>query len=187
MKLIAGLGNPGKKYAKNRHNVGFMVVDSFATDEGLSWRINSDWMCNFAKAADYLIIKPKTYVNKSGEAVITVSNFYNINPDDILVVHDDLDIKFGQIRLSFGGRSAGHHGVESIIKSLSTPDFARLRIGIDHPKQEAGEKSKTDEDYVLSEFENNKMQELARVIKRSTEAVRSYLGLGIHATMNEFN
>ena len=193
MKLIAGLGNPDKKYAKNRHNVGFMVVNSFVTDEGHTFRINPDWLCHFTKAAGYIAIKPTTYVNKSGAAVLSVANFYNIDPKDILVVHDDLDIEFAKIRLSFGGSSAGHHGLQSVIESLGTGDFARLRVGIGSPRRASGEAGHPSpdasdiENYVLSDFLTDQMQTLAKVIKKCQEAIRSYIDLGIHATMNEFN
>lgn len=181
MKLIAGLGNPGTKYANARHNLGFMVVDAFAKSEGQMWRISKDWICYFIKASDYLLIKPSTFMNKSGEAVRSVAQFFKIDGGDILIVHDDLDLPFGKIRISFDSLSAGHKGVESMIESLSGPDFTRLRVGIGRPKK--GDPQK----YVLEDFSNAQMVKLPQIIKKSQEAIRSFLSDGIHATMNRFN
>src|SRR3989344_4458117 len=134
MKLIVGLGNPGEKFKNNRHNVGFMVVDAFAKHVELSWRYSADLMCYFVKWSNYVLCKPAIYMNKSGEAIRAVSLFYKISHKEVLVVHDDLDLDFGKVRLSFNGTSAGHHGVESTIESLGSMDFGRLRVGIGHPK-----------------------------------------------------
>lgn len=181
MKLIVGLGNPGGKYANNRHNLGFLVVDFFAHDEGLSWQKSLDWICYFAKSQEFVVIKPTTFMNKSGEAVREVANFFKIGPDSILIVHDDLDLPFGKLRLSFDGMSAGHMGVESVIESLGGADFARLRIGIDHPEDIDPEK------YVLEGFDDEEKKRLPKVLSNSCEAIRSFLKDGIQATMNRFN
>lgn len=197
MKLIAGLGNPSSKYANTRHNLGFMVVDAFARSEGHMWRISKDWICYFIKASDYLLIKPSTFVNKSGEAVRQVAEFFKIESFDILIVHDDLDLPFGKIRISFDSMSAGHNGVESVIESLSGPDFARLRIGIDSPRGEkssprssgeAGRPKGVDlEKYVLENFSRDEVAKLPKIIKSCEEAIRSYLLDGVQAAMNRFN
>src|SRR3989344_2363838 len=130
MKLIVGRGNPGAKYKNTRHNLGFMVVDNFAKGEGVSWRYNQDLLCYYFKSSDFILIKSSTYMNKSGESVRLVSNFYKIEPKDILAIHDDLDLEFGKIRLSLESTSAGHKGVESLIESLGNYEFRRLRVGI---------------------------------------------------------
>lgn len=181
MKLIVGLGNPGTKYEKTRHNFGFIVADAFAKSEALSWRISRDWMCYFAKTENYILIKPSTFMNKSGEAIRSVSEFFKIAADDILIVHDDLDLPFGKIRLSFDSLSAGHKGIDSAIASLSGTGFARLRIGIGKPDKQDPEK------YVLEEFSKKESGELAEIIEQSEEAIRSYLSDGVQATMNRFN
>lgn len=181
MKLIAGLGNPGSKYQNTRHNFGFMVVDSFVREQGFSWRISRDWICYNAKAQEYIVIKPSTFVNKSGEAVRSVAGFFKIESADILVVHDDLDLPFETIRLSFDSLSAGHKGVDSVIESLGGTNFARLRIGIDESKGGDAEK------YVLEEFSQKEKGQLGQIIEKSVEAVKSYLADGIGATMNRFN
>lgn len=187
MKLIAGLGNPGNKYQNNRHNLGFMVADSFAKGEGLSWRFSQDWMCNFAKTNDFTLIKPTIYMNKSGEAVLAVSNFYKIDAGDVLVICDDLDLPFGKIRLAFNGLSAGHHGIESVIKSLGTMEFARLRVGIGRPSPGAKSKSPDPTDYVLEDFSGEEQKEISGIIEKAQEAIKSFISDGIESTMNRFN
>ena len=181
MKLIVGLGNPGPKYRNNRHNVGFMIADIFAVEMGLSWKYNKDWLCFYAKSSEFVLIKPTTFMNSSGDAVRAVSEYFEIDNKDILVIHDEVDLEFGKIRLSFNGSSAGHKGVESVNKSLASQDFARLRVGVGRP--EVGEVS----DFVLKDFLANEQKELADIVARCEEAIKSYLSDGITATMNKFN
>lgn len=186
MKLIVGLGNPGTKYENTRHNIGFMVEDSMAKSEGLSWRVSRDLLCYWAKNSEYLLVKPTTFMNKSGEAVRSIAQFYKIDPASILVIHDDVDLPFGKIRISFDSMSAGHNGVQSVIKSLAGPDFARLRIGVSHPRE--SEKPKKDPaDYVLEKFTTSEEKKLPEVLSHAHEAIRSYLSDGIQAAMNRFN
>lgn len=179
MKLIVGLGNPGKKYENNRHNLGFMVAGEFG--KGLVWKKERDLMCYLARTLEYMVIMPTTFMNLSGEAVKAVCNYYKIDSKDTLVAHDELDLEFGKIKLSFGGSSAGHNGVESVIKSLATPDFNRLRIGIGGPKV------KKTENYVLSDFTKVEKKEIDEAIVLAIEAINSFLADGISATMNRFN
>ena len=198
MKLIVGLGNPGDKFKSTRHNLGFMVVDALVASEGLSWRYSQDLMGYFIKTSEYVLAKPSIYMNRSGETVRHMSNFYKIEPKDILAVHDDLDLDFGKIRLSFDSTSAGHKGVESLIEGLGGFDFARLRIGIGHPSRNApaddkslvgksdGEPSSA-EKYVLEDFNEGEQSELSLVIEKAISAVESYIDIGIEATMNKFN
>lgn len=181
MKLIVGLGNPGKKYAKNRHNIGYMVCDQIAVDQGARWERAKDFLSIFSATRPYMLVKPTTFVNQSGQVVREITTEHGIKPADILIVHDELDLAFGKIRLSFGGSAAGHQGVESIIKALGTADFVRLRIGIGHPSGVDPEK------YVLSDFSQIERLQLPKIITRCGEAVRSYLDGGIDATMNRFN
>lgn len=187
MKLVVGLGNPGEKYKDTRHNLGFLVVDYFARENGFSWRYSPDWICYWIKRADYLVIKPSTFVNKSGEAAHEVANYFKVEVRDILVICDDLDLDFGKIRVSFNGVSAGHRGIESVIESLGTPDFARLRIGIDHPKNVVGDKTKAVEKYVLEPFDEKQQKKLTDILKKCQEAIHSFIDGGIDATMNKFN
>jgi PTH1 family peptidyl-tRNA hydrolase len=202
MKLIAGLGNPGKKYSKNRHNLGFLILEAFAFSYGLSWKFSPDWLCYFVKTTDYVLVKPNTFMNKSGEAVRIVSNYFDIKSDDILVVHDDLDIPFGKTRLVFNGLSAGHKGVESAIESLGTVGFGRVRVGIGRPSLKASTDAKALADrsdgklplnttdpagYVLEDFSKDEEEELPLIVKKCIETIKSYLDDGIEATMNKFN
>ncbi len=183
MKLLAGLGNFEKKYEKSRHNVGFMAVDNFATGEGLKWKLNPDLMCSIAKTGDYVLIKPNTLMNRSGESVLAVCRYFKIDFKDVLIVYDEIDLPFGKIRLAFNGLSAGHHGVDSVIAALGSVDFGRLRIGVGKPESEHIEIS----DYVLSDFTKEETKDLKELLSRSSEALRSYLDDGIEATMNRFN
>ena len=182
MKLIVGLGNPGIKYKNTRHNLGYMVVDYFAKSSGLSWTYNPDWICYFAKTEEFVIVKPSTFMNKSGEAAREVLNFFKIEHKDVLAVHDDLDLDFGKIRISHDSQSAGHRGVSSVIESLGSFEFSRLRVGIGHPQ------GKIDpEKYVLENFTDEEQKKLPGIIKICEEAISAYLASGVEATMNQFN
>lgn len=181
MKLIVGLGNPGKKYAGNRHSLGFMVATAFTASRGLEWTKNGDLMCDLAKNGELIVIRPQTFMNRSGDSVRAVSSFYKIDPKDILVISDDVDLEFGKTRLAFGGSSAGHRGVESVIEGLGKADFNRLRIGIGRPQ--VGEV----ESFVLLDFLPEEKEKLGPVIQKAVEAIGSYLADGISATMNKFN
>lgn len=179
MKLVVGLGNPGKKYANNRHNIGFMVVEVFAVEQGLSWKKSGDLMCYFVKTRRYIVAKPTIYMNESGESVAAIADYYKVDPEDVLVIHDELDLPFGKIRLSFGGSPAGHHGVESVIKGLATGDFARLRVGVG--KEVDGAR------HVLEDFTSEEKAKLPEVVAKCQEAIMSYLDDEVEATMNRFN
>lgn len=189
MKLIVGLGNPGKKYVNNRHNLGYMVMDRVVAKRGLvEYRDDADLMCFFVKDDDAAYIKPTTFMNESGNSVRAVCNFFKINPKDILVIYDELDLEFGKIKLSFNGSSAGHRGVDSVIEGAATMDFARLRIGIGHPSHKASDgKYKDSAEHVLEDFLPEEKGELNRVLDLAVEAAESYLSDGITATMNRFN
>lgn len=182
MRFIVGLGNPGTKYKNTRHNLGFMVVDSFAKSEEFGWRYSQDLLCYYFKSADFILIKPSTYMNKSGESIRLVSNFYKIEPKDILAIHDDLDLEFGKIRLSFDATSAGHKGVESLIESLGGFDFARLRVGIGRPLENIDA-----EKFVLEDFDKSQESRLPAIMDKAISAVKSYIDVGIEATMNKYN
>ncbi|KKR56672.1 MAG: Peptidyl-tRNA hydrolase [Candidatus Curtissbacteria bacterium GW2011_GWA1_40_47] len=181
MKLIVGLGNPGVKFEKTRHNLGFMVMDFFAGNKGLSWQYNSDFSSHYAKDAELVIAKPTTYVNQSGIAVASICRYFRVDLSDLLVIHDDLDLPFGKIRLTYGSSSAGHRGIESIIENLGM-EFTRLRIGIGRPLE-----SIDPEKYVLQKFSTEENKQLPKIIEKSTEAIKSYLDLGIDAAMNRYN
>lgn len=151
MKLIVWLWNPGKEYAATRHNAGFLLIDSRAKREKLDWSMNKERNAETAKWKiwdnDIILCKPLTYMNKSGESVGKIAKFYKITPEDILVLHDEIDLPNAQIQLKVGGGHAGHNGLKSLIAHLGTNTFARIRIGVWHP----GHKDQV-ADYVLHDF-----------------------------------
>lgn len=192
MKLLVGLGNPGNKYKGNRHNTGFMVLDKYVENEGLVWKFSQDWMCYFAKKDDVVLMKPDTFMNDSGSSVANVVNFFKIKREDVLVIYDELDLPFGKIRLSFDGLSAGHKGIDSIIKGLAGVDFGKLRVGIGRPTHadvDGNPSAHTLDasEYVLEDFSDADQKQLPTIIKLSHEAIVSYLADGVEATMNKFN
>lgn len=133
-RLIAGLGNPGAEYAETRHNVGFWFIDRLAQDLRVTWSPQTRFHGEVARVGEAWLVKPATFMNRSGQAVAALARFYRIAPDEVLVVHDDLDLPPGGIRLKQGGGNGGHNGLKDIQAHLSTPDFWRLRLGIGHPR-----------------------------------------------------
>ena len=137
LRLIVGLGNPGATYEDNRHNVGFWFVDALARELKLSLLPQGKFHSHIGRHGDLWLQKPTTFMNRSGLAVVALAGFYKILPDEILVVHDDLDLEVGAIRIKQGGGNGGHNGLKDIQAHLSVPDFWRLRIGIGHPGDRA--------------------------------------------------
>lgn len=180
IKLIVGIGNPDEQYQNTRHNIGFMFVDYLAKklDAG-NFEFNKNLNSLTAKTKlgklALILAKPQTYVNKSGESVAKLKNFYKIKPEDIMVIQDDLDIPFGNTKISFDKNSGGHKGVESIMRALKTKKFYRLRIGLAKPAlQKARRQSdkKRDEfvrNYVLSKFSKGESDELKELLKEGYE------------------
>ncbi len=193
MKLIIGLGNPGEEYKDARHNVGFMTVDIIARKEGSKFSFEKKFNAEVAKSRfndkPAILVKPFTFVNKSGEAVRKLKLFYKIKPADIIMIHDDLDIEFGSFKLSFAKHSGGHRGVQSVIDGLKTDKFWRLRIGTANgqlvmarrrqkevPIRRANRGSSiprsgigTVGDFVLSRFTPGEQAELKKIIKKALE------------------
>ncbi|MBS1191065.1 MAG: peptidyl-tRNA hydrolase [Rhodocyclaceae bacterium] len=133
-RLIVGLGNPGPEYEATRHNVGFWFVDQLADKLKISLAPQSKFFGRAGRSGDLWLLEPTTYMNRSGQSVGALANFYKISPEEILVIHDDLDLPPGGIRLKQGGGNGGHNGLKDIQARLSTPDFWRLRLGIGHPR-----------------------------------------------------
>ena len=187
MKLIVGLGNPGEKYVKTRHNIGFEVLDALAVEYNVNIS-KEKYKALFAQQvvdADLkiLLIKPQTYMNLSGMAVKRFVDFYKIDIyRDLLIVYDDLDLSFGSIRLRRKGSSGGHNGIKSLIQELGTNQFCRLRIGIDKPpvRQVAA-------DYVLGKFSHIEQTKLPEVIDLSKSVVECWIEHGMTRAMQEFN
>jgi len=171
--LIVGLGNPGIKYKKTRHNIGFRVLDKFQNENNFSnfefsKKFNSLISDGIVKKKTILLAKPETFMNNSGISIKKLINFYKIKSSHIIVVHDDIDLVFGTIKISERRGSAGHKGVESIIKELGTKDFTRLRIGIRDRKL----KNKNTEKYVLERFTEQEEQDLKKIIKQGLESLK---------------
>ena len=202
MKLIVGLGNPGEKYEKTRHNLGFMVLDQFLKDvtetSDTKWshevKVKSD-IANFEWPVDSIIekvilAKPRTYMNNSGMAVSLLANFYKIEPKDIWIVHDELDIPTGNMKIRIGGSSAGHKGIESIMNSLGTEKFYRFRlgIGVSRMQVDVGQRKMAQADeYVLDRFGSGDMGKIRELIKRSSKALICGLSEGIIVATNKYN
>lgn len=162
MWLIVGLGNPGDKYAGNRHNIGFMVVDRIAEDKGFSGfkdKFQGQYTEGRIAGQKVMLLKPQTYMNESGQSVGKAAKFYKIPPERVIVFHDELDLDPFKLRLKKGGGAAGHNGLKSIKAHLGTPDFMRVRMGIGHP----GTKEKVSP-YVLSDFAKAQQDTLERCI-----------------------
>lgn len=189
MILIVGLGNPEEKYENTRHNLGFAVVDKLAKKMlplGKSgWKQEKKFNAETCRVSPEIILaKPQTYMNASGFAVAKIASFYQVKPSDIWIVHDDVDLPVGKIKIRFGGASAGHRGVESIIRELGTDKFLRFRLGIGHPGHSGEEQV---ERYVLEGFEADEYSESTALVKKTVKAIRVGLKKGIERAMNEFN
>jgi PTH1 family peptidyl-tRNA hydrolase len=189
MKLIVGLGNPGRAYAANRHNIGFICLRYFARSQGIKFdrkkglaRIGTGTVAG----NKVVLARPQTFMNNSGTSVSRLVRRFKVNPKDLLVIHDDLDLPLAKIRLSSGSGSGGHKGISSIIQELGTRDFARLRVGIGRPAQP----NPTEDDiiaYVLSNFTSEERKSISPVIPRVTEAIICLLTEGLTPAMNRFN
>ncbi len=186
-KLIAGLGNPGRQYARTRHNAGFMVVDRLASRWQAGLAVKSRFKARVAvverNGHRLVICQPETFMNASGEAVQALLAFYHGTAERTLVVVDDADLSLGEIRLRGRGSSGGHHGLESIEQHLGTRDFPRLRVGIG--RTENGTREITD--YVLSQFSPGEAGLLEKVLARACDQVECWLSEGISQAMNRFN
>jgi PTH1 family peptidyl-tRNA hydrolase len=183
--LIIGLGNPGREYKDNRHNVGFMLIDRLAVrlDARMN-RLQSKALVSSVLIDEHKIIlaKPQTYMNLSGDSVGGLARFYKVPLEQVLVAHDDLDLPFGTIRVRPGGGPGGQKGVASAIQRLGSKDFPRLRIGIGRPPGRMDPAR-----FVLQDFPNSEQLTLSEVLDRAAEAVLSFVRDGVQAAMNKFN
>ena len=181
IRLVAGLGNPGPEYAATRHNIGFMVVDQFAAQFGSTWEKSTKWDALSAKCGAVLLVKPMSFMNRSGYPLLTITQFYEIEPREILVVLDDLALPLGRLRLRSRGGSGGHNGLESIIMQFGTEDIPRLRIGIGEAPREGSV------GYVLSRFFEEERPTVRSTIDRAVQAVKCAIDNGLNSAMNTFN
>ena len=183
--LIVGLGNPGPGYAGNRHNAGFMVVDTLATREGgrfKSHKSRADVVEGRVASARAVLAKPRSYMNESGGPVAALRSFFDVPLDRVVVVHDELDIDFGAIRVKQGGGDGGHNGLRSVTKSLGSNDYLRVRFGIGRPPGRMDPA-----DFVLRDFSAAERKELPTFLAASADAVASLVARGLGATQNEFH
>lgn len=183
--IIVGLGNPGREYRDTRHNIGFMLIDKLAERlNARSMRVQSKAIITTAQYEGRKIIlaKPQTYMNLSGQSVQGLVRFYKIPQENLMVAHDELDLSFCVLRLRPGGGSAGQKGIASIIQQLGTPDFARMRLGIDRPPGRMPAAS-----YVLQTFTQKEAQEVAELLDKAADAALTWVTEGLDAAMNRFN
>jgi PTH1 family peptidyl-tRNA hydrolase len=182
--LIAGLGNPGREYAETRHNVGFMVVDEVARRLGGSWRAKFSGEVTEVRldALRLALLKPQTYMNESGRSVGAAVRFFKVEPEDIVVVHDEVDLEPGRLQVRFGGGLAGHNGLRSVANALGTPDFGRVRIGVGRP--ERGDPRPV-ADFVLSAFPAE--VDAGALVSRAADAVEAIARDGVEEAQNRFN
>ena len=181
MKLIVGLGNPGPTYSKNRHNIGFLIVDKLIEDFNASDISSKKFYGNLYKKGDILLLKPTTFMNLSGKSVQSVASFYKINSDDILVIHDEIDLPYGAIRIKKSGGNGGHNGLKSI-DSLIGKDYYRLRVGVGKPKKKEMVAS-----YVLSDFNEDEQKSLEKLIDYSANVAKKWLELPLEELKSKYS
>lgn len=186
MRLIVGLGNPGKQYENTRHNLGFRILDLLASGE--QWQDKYD--SKFIKFEDIILAKPQTFMNKSGEAVKELLKYYPAA--ELVVIHDDLDIPLGSLKIQKGSSAAGHHGVESIIQELGSKDFIRIRLGIFNPDSRfparpAGGQIPDSNSYVLQKFTDEEEKILKQALVLAKDAIETLMSDGLETAQSKFN
>jgi len=185
LKLIVGLGNPGRKYYFTRHNIGFRVIDVLAREWDIpitKKKMLARWGKGNWKYQGIILAKPQTYMNLSGESVIKLVKYFRIKTEDIIVIHDDIDLKFGNIKVRENGGDGGHKGIKSLIEQLGDRKFIRIRAGVDRP-----DKYDDVSNYVLEIFDHQQKKTLKAYIKKAAEAVETIVLEGTVAAMNRYN
>lgn len=182
--LVVGLGNPGPQYAKTRHNLGFMVVDLLAARMGATFKVHKRSGAEIATGRlahrPVVLAKPRTYMNESGRQVGPLAKFYSVTPADVIVIHDELDIDFGQIRLKQGGGEGGHNGLRSLVNALGTKDFHRVRIGIGRPP---GRKDPAA--FVLENFSATERPQVPTICEMAADATELLVEVGLEPAQNQ--
>lgn len=181
IRIIVGLGNPGREYTETRHNVGFMVLDKLAAALGAEWKVDKARKGEFASAPGVLLVKPQTFMNSSGECVGPVMRYFKFTPEQVLVIYDDISFPVGTLRLRAAGSAGGHNGMKSLIAHLGSEHFPRLRVGIGVP----GQKSMVG--HVLGKFSPDERPLLDEALAKSTEAALTVMREGFQAAANRFN
>lgn len=188
--LVIGLGNPGNSYKKTRHNAGFLVLDHFAEKNNLDIRtekMQGLFGTGTLAGKKLLLLKPMTYMNRSGECVGQFMSYFKIPPENILVIHDDLDLKSGRLKMVSGGGPGGHNGIRSLISHLGTKDFARLKIGIGHPRDDAERAGMPVEKYVLTPFSDDEWNQFHDNLALIGRGITLFVEEGLKAAMNVLN
>lgn len=190
-QLIVGLGNPEPKYDKTRHNIGFAAIDALSKTQFIPMSEHRKFQAEYGEGifrGDKLrLLKPLTYMNRSGQSIRAVVDWYKLDPQAVLVIYDDMDLPLGRIRLRHSGSAGGHNGMKSIISHLGTQNFPRLRIGIGKPQQPNSVANKETVSHVLGKFTPDETQVMEKVLKLMIEAVESCLKQGIDKTMSLYN
>lgn len=185
MKLIAGLGNPGQKYNNTKHNTGFMALDHYLTSNNLSLekeKFEGFWTKQKINGEDVILLEPQTYMNDSGKSIAQIANFFKISPTDILIIHDDMDMPIGKIRIRKGGKSGGHNGIKSIAACLGTNDFKRLKLGIAHPQQQSVVS------WVLTPFVDEQKKQMDQSFVTTESIINDFIsGKSTQYLMNNYN
>lgn len=191
MKLIAGLGNPGDKFTNTRHNLGFEVIDLLQRKLALpEFSKEEKFKSEISKSSEIILAKPVTFMNLSGMAISALANYYKIEPNEIVIVHDELDLPLGHIKIRVGGSDAGHHGIESVIQGLGNEKFIRVRLGIGNWHAISGEHKHASfnaEKFVVENFLPNEKSKVKAMVKRAVKAVEAILELGVEKAQNQYN
>ena len=185
MHLVVGLGNPGEAYRLTRHNLGFLVVDHLGNDHGIQLkrkRAESLWGRGTIAGHPVILVKPQTFMNRSGEAVSALMGYFNLSPEHLVVIQDDLDLEFGRMRLVSGGGTGGHRGVHSIHETLGVTQYARLKIGIGRPRH-----GESPEKYVLSPWYEDEWAEVPQMVAAAAAAITNLLTHGLDKAMTAVN
>lgn len=182
MRLIVGLGNPGKKYARTRHNIGFLCLEAYAAKHNLTFKFDKKFNGEWVKTQEAILLKPQTFMNLSGQSVGDLADYFNIDTDSIMVIYDDLDLPTAKLRLRMKGSAGGHNGMKSIISRIGTQNFNRVRFGISKP-----ERMQT-KDYVLSQFSKAEGDDVIDAINKVGSIIDDYIaGHDFLDLMNRYN
>lgn len=187
MNLIVGLGNPGEQYTYTRHNIGFRILDALKQERAAeqNWQSDKKFQAQILQLPNLILCKPQTFMNSSGTAVAAIQRMYKIDIADIWVVHDEVDLEKGKLKIQIAGGSAGHNGIKSVIEKLGSPDFIRWRVGVGKPLDKIQQETA---DYVLEKFTEQEEKEfVAQTITRTVESLQFALSHDLLATMNKYN
>lgn len=187
MNVIAGLGNPGAEYANTPHSIGFEVADAVAREIGATWKSSSSFSGDIAtgvlRGKKVMLVKPTTYMNLSGNSVAPVVKYHNSSADELIVVSDDIDLPVGKLRIRKGGSAGGHNGLKSVINSMGTPDFIRVRVGVGRDPQDRSEVVS----HVLGKFDARIRKTMDDVVAMARDAVETLILNGLQTAMNRYN